>query len=238
MSGSCPGTLFAQVGAGVKTGFSALEGAIVGGVMWAGCLENLIARRRERTGAVAKADVIHDQVGVSRTTMLLLVEAACFVVIASTMVLTPSGRIVRFTGPVGGLLIGLAQLVSLATRRSLVGVSSAYQEMGDCFCRLARNTRANTIKPGSYRGILFAAGIAAGAWMFLRLVPGGVTGPLPHVSPTMATTGGVLMAIGSRMAGGCTSGHGISGISLLSVSSMVSIASMFVSAAVVVRLVG
>jgi uncharacterized membrane protein YedE/YeeE len=39
--------------------------------------------------------------------------------------------------------------------------------------------------------------------------------------------GGVLLTIGSRIAGGCTSGHGISGMSLLSVSSFISVGAMF-----------
>jgi uncharacterized membrane protein YedE/YeeE len=39
--------------------------------------------------------------------------------------------------------------------------------------------------------------------------------------------------VGSRMAGGCPSGHGISGMSLLSISSVVTIASAFGAGAVV-----
>lgn len=35
------------------------------------------------------------------------------------------------------------------------------------------------------------------------------------------------MIFGSRLAGGCTSGHGISGMSQLSISSVISVAAMF-----------
>lgn len=48
--------------------------------------------------------------------------------------------------------------------------------------------------------------------------------------------GGVLMAFGARMAGGCTSGHGISGTSQLSVSSWISVACFFVGGVVAIQL--
>lgn len=35
------------------------------------------------------------------------------------------------------------------------------------------------------------------------------------------------MVFGARLAGGCTSGHGISGMSTLSISSIVTVASIF-----------
>ena len=44
----------------------------------------------------------------------------------------------------------------------------------------------------------------------------------------VATAGGVLMAFGARVAGGCTSGHGISGTMQLSVSSWISVICFFI----------
>ena len=44
----------------------------------------------------------------------------------------------------------------------------------------------------------------------------------------VAFAGGVLMAFGARMAGGCTSGHGISGTLQLAVGSWVSAICFFV----------
>ena len=42
-----------------------------------------------------------------------------------------------------------------------------------------------------------------------------------------ALVGGALMAFGARMAGGCTSGHGISGTLQLAVSSWISVICFF-----------
>ena len=44
-----------------------------------------------------------------------------------------------------------------------------------------------------------------------------------------ALLGGFLMLFGSRLGGGCTSGHGISGMPLLNTLSLVAVVSMFVS---------
>jgi hypothetical protein len=44
----------------------------------------------------------------------------------------------------------------------------------------------------------------------------------------MAFLGGFIMLLGARIADGCTSGNGLSGIALLSIGSMTVIASMFV----------
>ncbi|KAL1844614.1 hypothetical protein VTK73DRAFT_2173 [Phialemonium thermophilum] len=65
-------------------------------------------------------------------------------------------------------------------------------------------------------------GVVAGAWLLPRLAPG-LVGEIVavRVPPLSAFLGGLLMVVGSRMAGGCTSGHGISGMSLLSTSSVI-----------------
>jgi len=44
----------------------------------------------------------------------------------------------------------------------------------------------------------------------------------------VAFLGGIILAVGARWAGGCTSGHGISGTSQLSLASMVSAACFFI----------
>lgn len=46
-----------------------------------------------------------------------------------------------------------------------------------------------------------------------------------------AFTGGILLGFGARLAGGCTSGHGISGAFQLSIASWISLISFFVGGA-------
>ncbi len=49
----------------------------------------------------------------------------------------------------------------------------------------------------------------------------------------IAFVGGAVMAYGARLAGGCTSGHGISGALQLSLSSWIAMACFFAAAAAV-----
>ena len=48
--------------------------------------------------------------------------------------------------------------------------------------------------------------------------------------------GGILMAFGARMAGGCTSGHGISGTLQLNVASWIAVICFFIGGAVIANL--
>ena len=52
-------------------------------------------------------------------------------------------------------------------------------------------------------------------------------GNTPAIRLIVALVGGILMGIGSRWAGGCTSGHGISGTLQLAVSSWLSVICFF-----------
>ncbi|KAK5998698.1 hypothetical protein PT974_01080 [Cladobotryum mycophilum] len=226
LSGSCPGTLYAQLAAGVQTGFHALNGAILGGIIWTGFLSTLVRKSRERAGAKPVTITANEQLGVSRGTVLLLFEAVCLSIVAITTIYTPRYPGTKVLGAIGGLIIGLSQLFSLVTRRAMLGTSGSYEEFGNYFWWVVKGAGRST-QPQSYQSLMFAVGVSAGAWGLLQVVPSLVSGPIFEVSPLLATTGGVLMAIGSRMAGGCTSGHGVSGMSLLSVSSVITIASAF-----------
>lgn len=53
----------------------------------------------------------------------------------------------------------------------------------------------------------------------------------------LSFTGGLLMAFGARLAGGCTSGHGISGAAQLSVSSWTSLICFFIGGVLAVQLI-
>ncbi|UVW30071.1 YeeE/YedE family protein [Massilia sp. H6] len=51
----------------------------------------------------------------------------------------------------------------------------------------------------------------------------------------VAFVGGIVMAFGARLAGGCTSGHGISGTLQLSVGSWIALAAFFAGGAITAR---
>jgi uncharacterized membrane protein YedE/YeeE len=237
LSGACPGTLLTQVAAGARTGLFALGGALLGGIIWSGPVSALVKGRNERAAPKVDAATLADLLGVSPAGALAVLEAAFITVIATATMYAPRAPEPRILGAVGGLLIGSAQLFSILTRRTMMGVSGSYEEAGNYFWRLVGSAGADT-KPRSYQNIVFATGVAGGAWALSRAVPElllPATAGAAAVEPTplAALVGALLMVVGSRMAGGCPSGHGISGMSLLSISSVVTIASAFGAGAVV-----
>jgi uncharacterized membrane protein YedE/YeeE len=61
-------------------------------------------------------------------------------------------------------------------------------------------------------------------------------GPAIWPRALAALAGGVFMAFGARMAGGCTSGHGISGAAQLNVASWIALICFFIGGAAVANL--
>ena len=134
-------------------------------------------------------------------------------------------------GPIIGLCV--VALYTLANRR--MGVTGSYAE-------IATVVRGGKSEQG-WR-LWFLGGLAAGAAVvgFTRGGPAlglgygalGVLLPVAALIPILFL-GGVLIGFGARWAGGCTSGHGISGTSSLSLTSMVATGT-FMATAVVLTL--
>ena len=142
----------------------------------------------------------------------------------------------------GGVAVAASQGASLALTGNTLGSSGAFEEAGGWLIWLL--TRALGVgsqvrrKPG-FRQIIFASGVVAGAFMFSFAVgePGTRTGRIIRKDMInviaeerllRSMLGGGLLAFGGRLAGGCTSGHGISGMSVGSMASVVSVVGMFV----------
>ncbi|MCE2890616.1 MAG: YeeE/YedE thiosulfate transporter family protein [Aquidulcibacter sp.] len=115
-------------------------------------------------------------------------------------------------GFIGGLLIGLAAAIMLLGLGRIAGVSGL----------AARAT--GIADTGAPRGIAlaFVIGLPLGAFLIATLA-GGVTTKFP-VSIWPLIIGGLLVGFGTRLGSGCTSGHGVCGMSRLSPRSLVATA--------------
>lgn len=253
VSGACPGTVLAQLGVGgVRSGKYAFAGAVVAGWVWSlvggrcvrrekgGEGEGVVVEKAEGgEGKKKRKETVYEALGVSRAAVVVGFEVVCAVVLAvlaryATGSSEGSVGEKRVITPVlGGLCIAAAQLVSLVLRKSLLGASTSFEELGGGIGRLLRGE-----KFGNYGNVLFSAGVVGGAWLLSTLVP--ALAPMREVaiSPLRAALGGFMIILGSRMAGGCTSGHGISGLSLMSTSSFLTVAATFGAGGLVGLLMG
>jgi uncharacterized membrane protein YedE/YeeE len=113
----------------------------------------------------------------------------------------------------GGVLIGLAaSLLALGSGR-IAGISG-----------IAGNLLVRDKSERNWR-IAFIAGLIAAPWLLLGAgVPNVIPAALSHpVSGTVLVLAGVLVGLGTRMANGCTSGHGVCGLARLSPRSLIAV---------------
>jgi len=222
LAGACPGTVLAQMGTGIRSGFYAFEGATIAGIVWTGFLGPLLHRTEPPKGSAPKT-AVYENLGISRTRAVLGFEVICAAMVAACAAFTTLGPEAKISPFYGGLCIAAAQLVSVILRRNLMGTSTSLEEIGDWFWGFFKGK----VSPQRYVNTVFCAGMVAGAWLLSKTQPAFAQVTDVAIDPLTAGLGGFLMIIGSRMAGGCTSGHGLSGLSLLSTSSFITIGAAF-----------
>lgn len=111
----------------------------------------------------------------------------------------------------GGALIGLAATILLLFNGRVAGVSGIL------------SGALKTPDRESFPRYGFLAGLLAGGWVLLLSRPE-VFGVPPGRGFAWIAIAGVLVGVGTAMSGGCTSGHGVCGISRLSFRSIVATA--------------
>jgi uncharacterized membrane protein YedE/YeeE len=126
-------------------------------------------------------------------------------------------NIVNFT-PItaftGGLIIGLAVVIFFLLNGRLVGISG-----------IASN--ALTSKDNKLDNILFLIGLIIGPIIYSVISNQSVNITISN-SYIVMIFAGLLVGVGTRISGGCTSGHGISGIGRFSLRSIIATVSFMV----------
>jgi uncharacterized protein len=134
---------------------------------------------------------------------------------------------------IGGPLIGLTVPLLLILSGKKFGVSSSLRHLG---CALAPRSRIPYLSGHNWRehswNLIFVLGIAIGAFVGRFLLSAEPATFLPAITATpsgllMLVIGGILIGFGTRYADGCTSGHTIMGISMLSWPSLVASVAFF-----------
>ena len=144
-----------------------------------------------------------------------------------------------------GTIIGLLQIPAFLLLGTALGTSSSYVTVGDSL--------ASFVDPGiisieyaakhlsgakNWWQVAVVVGIALGAFLSSRLSGTARSGIAPIWRDVrgagtrtgrfvMAFGAGFIMLLGARIADGCTSGHGISGIAQLALGSFIAVGAMF-----------
>lgn len=145
-----------------------------------------------------------------------------------------------------GVLIGLLQIPAFLLIETALGASSSYVTIGGLVASWVDPAIVNidyvakhiAATGKNWWQVAFVGSVAVGAFISARL-----SGALRHgISPiwaralgtaapgvryAVAFLAGFLMLFGARIADGCTSGHGLSGVAQLAVGSTVAVAAMF-----------
>lgn len=223
LSGSCPGTVLVQIALGRSIALWILAGGVLGALAFVFGADKL--RRGEQGAVTSPKHTLSERLQVRQEAAVLAYGALLLAVVFGVDKLALSRKSEwTWVGPVqGGILIGCAQAASVLVAKKTLGVSSAYAD-------LAGHVKSIWSGKGlgnAYGNILFACGVMAGAKVASRYIPSGSIEAIPEIEVCTALLSGFCSIFGARLAGGCTSGHGISGMSTLSVSSFVTVAGMF-----------
>ena len=111
------------------------------------------------------------------------------------------------TALIGGLLIGLSVILFFILNGRMIGVSG-----------IASNFLIS--KDKKIENLLFLVGLILGPLICTFLLGQEIKISISSSLPLL-TAGGVLVGFGTRLSSGCTSGHGISGISRFSLRSII-----------------
>ena len=136
-------------------------------------------------------------------------------------------NIVNFTplsAFIGGIIIGLAVVLLFIGNGRLAGVSG-----------IASNSL--TSKKNRIDNLLFLIGLVVGPVIFIIFINNDIEFFITD-SLLLIIFGGLLVGVGTRVGGGCTSGHGICGIGRISLRSIVATIIFMFTAIVTVILIG
>lgn len=144
-----------------------------------------------------------------------------------------------------GILIGLLNLLGMIVSDKPLGASTSFLKLSGAIIgifnkgKVASNEYYQKNKPSLDWGMMMVFGIIIGAFISSSLSGDFELLRIPNMwsseisnSFTLrfigAVVGGIFLGIGARWANGCTSGHGISGTSQLSILSWVAAGAFFV----------
>lgn len=245
IAGSCPGMIFVQIGSGVKYSFITLVGGLAGALTH-GVLNNYMTKTSQPDQAASRT--LYELFNVNENKFRIFFISGLFGAVGLMEFFVPwksdyspintnvgsfSLSSDAWSPAFAGCLLGSLQMLSFYLMSKSLGSSSAFSSIASCMVSksmLEKSSYLKRFKSGlSNMGqLVFVGSVGLGSFVSSNL--SGVYGKAMGVHPYNAFLGGFLLVFGARLAGGCNTGHGISGTSHLFTGSFVAMMSMFAGA--------
>ena len=229
--GYCPGTLAISLGQGAADAFWGIIGGLLGGLFYTLVLPSIQGILGPNLGAIS----LHTIAGNDPVLfyLLLILLGAAFIG-ASFWVhkLDKPGKNMKWLAAgIGLAILNAIVFLNIVSNRP-IGASTTFPFVADWLFGVTQNSYFEAIrKPGSWELTFLAGAVLSG--LIISLLKKEFKIQLIHDNwknfknnsrtsrVLWALTGGFILIFGARMAGGCTSGHVISGGMQLAVSSLV-----------------
>ncbi len=235
--GYCPGTLAVSLGEGALDALIGIVGGLLGGLVYTLILPGIAGILGPNWGKIS----LYSITGGANILffIVLFIIAVAFIYFAFWMDKKENGSDKKwlYAGIALAVLNAFVFLGSVANRP--IGASTTYPYLADYLTGLTENAYFQKIQTPGHWEMIFLAGAVLAGLVFsllkkefqLRLI----FSNWEHYKGTnslnriiWAFVGGFILIFGARMAGGCTSGHILSGGMQLAVSSLVFAAFVFI----------
>jgi hypothetical protein len=252
LAGSCPGMVLIQCGSGVPSGPVALAGGFVAAILFGFVQPYLVGFMGSCNVQKARAEDFQMLRKVPFWVLAMGMCCACFVVVGIFEFFFPwdsAGKVWNqwlwtaelpwFSKPwqntlppeLAGFFVGALQVPAVIFCIDTLGSSSAYMTLSS----QVLVTKTIQEKLPHWSGFRVGVGnwwqavyiLCAILGAFITSWSTGTFGLARGVQVWEAFLGGFLMIFGSRVGSGCTSGHGLSGMGLLALKSMMAVPAMF-----------
>ena len=227
--GYCPGTLPISLGEGSLDALIGIIGGIAGGVVYTIILPSIHGVLGPDLGNISLKSLVGENAVLFY--LLVFVVASLFIGISFWIHKKEKAKDLKWlvSGIALAILTPIVFLTALTNR--VIGASTFYPYFGDLITGTTGNSYFDKIKePGQWEMVFLAGAFFSG--LILSLIRKDFKFVLIHDNwkkhkgnsaykrIIWAFIGGFILIIGARMAGGCTSGHIISGGMQLAVSSL------------------
>ena len=225
--GYCPGTLAVSFGQGAVDALIGIIGGLIGGVSYTLTLPFIKPILGPNLGHIS----VNSLIGKNPLFFIILFAVGALFILASFWLQKIDKNKEKkwiYAGIALGVLNAIIFLSSVSNRP--IGASTSYPYLGDLITNLTTNDYFNKIKtPGNWEAIFLLGAVLSGivislirkAFKIKLLHENWIKykGPSPQKRIIWSFIGGFILIFGARMAGGCTSGHILSGGMQLAVSS-------------------